>query len=488
MRNLLTLALASQLCLLGTACLDGQDTDDEDDVEPVGVEEQESYGHGHGHGHGHKLPNGIPFRNRDGYATTEHTDGFIDLSNEFFKDLGTNGRRCVSCHQPSTGWTVTPEQLKKVFDRTRGGVLDDGTGAGAIFRLVDGANSPTADVSTLEKRRKAYSMLLNKGLIRTFMPIPANAEFELIAVDDPYRHAKASELSLFRRPLPTTNLKFLSTIMWDGRETFANQTIHFGLIHQSNTAVEVHSAGQPISNAQRASLVDFQLGLHTAQIWDDRAGNLTAAGARGGAEEVIDQTFYLGINDNFGDSQTNAPFDPIVFDLYDSWTNAQGRRDDERRAVARGQKLFNTKTINIRGVAGINDNPAFGSPQSLAGTCTSCHNSPNAGNHSVSLPLDIGLADASRRTSDMPLYTLRHKVTKQIKKTTDPGRALVTGRWQDVSKFKGPILRALATRAPYFHNGSAKDLGAAVDFYDDRFQIGLTRHEKKDLVAFLRTL
>ena len=66
--------------------------------------------------------------------------------------------------------------------------------------------------------------------------------------------------------------------------------------------------------------------------------------------------------------------------------------------------------------------------------------------------------------------------------------AMITGRWQDVSKFKGPILRALATRAPYFHNGSAANLAEVVEFYNDRFQMGLTRREKKDLVAFLRTL
>jgi cytochrome c peroxidase len=72
--------------------------------------------------------------------------------------------------------------------------------------------------------------------------------------------------------------------------------------------------------------------------------------------------------------------------------------------------------------------------------------------------------------------------------TTDPGRALISGKWNDVARFKGPILRALATRAPYFHNGSAKDLNEAVDFYDVRFGIGLTPAEKADLVAFLRTL
>ena len=50
------------------------------------------------------------------------------------------------------------------------------------------------------------------------------AEFELTSVDDPYGYASAAELSLFRRPLPTTNLKFLSAVMWDGRETFSAQS------------------------------------------------------------------------------------------------------------------------------------------------------------------------------------------------------------------------------------------------------------------------
>jgi cytochrome c peroxidase len=72
--------------------------------------------------------------------------------------------------------------------------------------------------------------------------------------------------------------------------------------------------------------------------------------------------------------------------------------------------------------------------------------------------------------------------------TTDPGRALVTGRWKDIGRFKGPILRGLAARAPYFHNGSAGTLADVVAFYDSRFALGLTAFEKSDLVAFLRTL
>ena len=155
------------------------------------------------------------------------------------------------------------------------------------------------------------------------------------------------------------------------------------------------------------------------------------------------------------------------------------------RAIARGEALFNGKPIVIRDVKGLNDDlhvPA------ILGTCTTCHNTPNAGDHSVPLPLDIGLTDVSRRTPDLPLYTLRNKSTGQVVQSTDPGRALITGKWNDIGKFKGPTLRALAARAPYFHNGSAQDLDAVVRFYNDRFGIGLSDQERSDLVAFLKAL
>ena len=88
----------------------------------------------------------------------------------------------------------------------------------------------------------------------------------------------------------------------------------------------------------------------------------------------------------------------------------------------------------------------------------------------------------------MPLYTLRRISTGDTVQTTDPGRAMITGKWADVGKFKGPILRALAARAPYFHNGSAATLDEVVEFYETRFNLHLSAQEKADLVAFLRAL
>src|SRR5215467_15711489 len=192
-----------------------------------------------------------------------------------------------------------------------------------------------------------------------------------------------------------------------------------------------------------------------------------------------------------GDYRTGALFDKVVFKLYDAWDTLDrggedGGRSEARRAVARGERLFNGKPISIAGVKGLNDD--LNVPQ-LQGTCTTCHDTPNAGNHSIPAPLEIGLTDASRRTPDLPLYTLRHTSAPfETVQSTDPGRALISGKWKDVGRFKGPILRDLAARAPYFHNGSAKNLREAVEFYNQRFSIGLTEQEEDDLVAFLLTL
>ena len=450
------------------------------------------------------LPNLVPTANDSGFAATFSKSGVIDRTGPFFQSLGINGRSCSSCHIQGEGWTISPRGVQARFEKTEG--------TDPIFRTVDGSNSPLADVSTVEARRSAYSMLLTKGLIRVGIRIPDGAEFELTAVDDPYGFASAKELSLFRRPLPTANLDFLSAIMWDGRETIADPasldcilgttdcfaSLHFTLGNQSSSATTGHAeAPLPLSDAQRKAIVDFQMNLFTAQIFDRQTGHLTSQGARGGAVALSSETFYFGINDTLvGDYRTRLPFTPTAMTVYEAWLNAQpdaGIADPQlrdrvaaaRSAVARGQALFNSKPIQIRDVRGLND--ALGI-QTIPGTCTTCHNSPNVGNHSVPLPLDIGVTDASRRTPDMPLYTLRHKTSGEIVQTTDPGRALITGKWKDIARFKGPILRGLAARAPYFHNGLAKDLNDAVEFYDTRFGMGLTAEEKADLVAFLRTL
>ena len=134
------------------------------------------------------VPRFQEFVDRDGRFANFNEGGPTDTTkNAFFQDLGTNGRRCVTCHQASDAWSVTPPHIQARFAATHG--IDP------IFRTNDGSGCPTQDVSTEEMRREAYSLLLNKGLIRIEQLVPANAEFTVLSNDNPYGCTSTSACS-----------------------------------------------------------------------------------------------------------------------------------------------------------------------------------------------------------------------------------------------------------------------------------------------------
>ena len=434
--------------------------------------------------------NTLSAADKTGTVRTFSVSDSIDTTNPFFQNLGSNGRSCSSCHRPETAWTITPAGVQARFTQS--------AGADPLFRTNDGSNSPKADVSTDDARRHAYSMLLTKAVIRIGLPIPAGAEFTLASADDPYRFASANQLSLFRRPLPSTNLRFLTGVMWDDREThglFKPPMDAGGVMRdlvasfkgQAANAVRDHAQGTVTpTETQLQQIVAFELGLTTAQQSDATAGSLSDADALGGPRMLANMQFHVGINDALGADPTLASFEMGSMTLFDSWTPQHGESGGSpRSSIARGENLFNYKAIEITGVAGLNDDLQL---PVIAGTCTTCHDAPNVGNHSVALAINIGVADARRRTPDMPLYTLRNNTSGAAVQTTDPGRALITGKWNDIGKFKPPVLRGLAARAPYFHNGMAASLDDVLNFYVTRFNIGLTPQERSDLIAFLNAL
>src|SRR5262249_22738113 len=261
---------------------------------------------------------------------------------------------------------------------------------------------------------------------------------------------------------------------------------------------------------QQNAIVAFELGLASAQSFDRDAGSLSVSGALGGPLPLSQQPFHPGINDTLGKDPAGASFHSVVFSLFAPWEILpDGSVSPAQKAIAAGETIFNTHPLSITNVRGLNDNPtvaaALGATlpiASIQGTCTMCHNTPNVGNHSFPLPLDIGTGhDPVNETDpqvgnaipglslpDLPGYQISgcpdpfpdpgRPDAPYVVYTTDPGKALVTGRCSDVNRVKGPILRGLAARAPYFHNGAARDVSEVVSFYDRRFHMNLTDQEK----------
>jgi cytochrome c peroxidase len=455
------------------------------------------------------LPNLFPFPNPSGVLRTFSTTGKLDMTGPFFQDLGTNGRTCVTCHQPGEAWSISAANVEKRFQESHG--------RDPLFRTNDGSNcNHDINTSTEGGRRDAYSLLRTRGLIRVALDVPAGAEFEVVEVKNPYGCNETNTLSMYRRPLPSTNLRFLSAVMWDSRES-STQTgtipiafvtypgdLKADLAHQVVDATMGHAQGTtPPTAEQQQQIVDFEMALSTAQAIDAGAGTLGRGGAAGGPEPLLTQEFFIGINDPLGLNPFGTPFTPEVFTLFNNrWAHTADttRQGKHRASILRGQTLFNSKTINITGVGGLND--VSGLPSLIPGTCGTCHDTPNVGHHSIVAPvngtivgpLNIGVSDVPGQqkggldTSYLPVIKLRNKVTGDEVSTTDPGRAMITGKWADIGKFKGPILRGLAARAPYFHNGSAKTLKDTIEFYNTRFNMGLTAQERDDLAAFLSAL
>ncbi len=83
-------------------------------------------------------------------ASFQPNGATITSNNAFFKDMGTNGRTCFTCHRPENGWSITPQDVVERFEKSRG--------TDPVFRLVDGA---TCVKSIL------VSTLPNDGMVET---------------------------------------------------------------------------------------------------------------------------------------------------------------------------------------------------------------------------------------------------------------------------------------------------------------------------------
>ena len=204
----------------------------------------------------------------------------------------------------------------------------------------------------------------------------------------------------------------------------------------------------------------------------------------------------------------NNPRDP-VFRLFDAWKKPErmGAGPDRaherelRASVARGSDIFLLRQFWLRDVAHIN---SIGLGNPIKRTCSTCHNAQMTGKDLAPGWVDVGTANypdldraagvqrarRSCRSSRSPATSAAppHPYLGRTIYTTDPGRALITGRCNDVGSIVMGQFRGLAARAPYFSNGSAATLRELVDFYDRRFDMKLTEIDKQDLVNFLSVL
>lgn len=485
-------------------------------------------------GAGGSLPAHARYRNAAGDLEVVYAHGPVNAAgNAFFEPLGTNGRACVTCHQPASGMGLALDTIRQRWQETQG--------KDPLFAAVDGSNCPNLP----QDQESSHSLLLQRGVFRVALPWPpavrpdgtrVEPEFTIEVVRDPTgcntdpRYGLTSaepRVSVFRRPRVVANLKYLSVDA--GGETFGpagpfnakrlamvmdkdpvsgryssmnimSDARDPTLQLQAQDAASNHlQATRPLSAEQLHSIVDFESGVYAAQVRDLTNDDFEQPGMPGalGPQSLLESRSGV-LGDNYG-----TP----VFKSFAMWQSGGSSAADAqagfRASVSRGYEVYFNRPFWIRDSTHINT-VGIGNPAKR--TCVTCHNLQMVGTDATAGWGDLGTTNepwadealyspSYAAKPDLPLFKIvckpqarPHPFLGRVIYTHDPGRALISGKCYDVGSIVMGQLRALSARAPYFSNGSAADLGAVVDFYNRRFNMGLTEQERVDLVNFLSVL
>ncbi|MGD2167613.1 MAG: hypothetical protein PVF63_05860 [Gammaproteobacteria bacterium] len=471
-------------------------------------------------GDGATLPARVEYENAHGRYGLLNQSGPIETAGHpFFEPLGGNGRACVTCHQPADAMSLSTETIRARWEATNG--------TDPLFAAIDGSNCPHLP----QDDPASHSLLLDRGLIRVFLPWPPRAadgstiepEFELEVVRDPTgcnthpQYGLSSPeptISVYRRPRPAMNLRYVASAKFGvapivgkgaivtpidpdtGRPANLNMMADAReptLKSQAQSAARGHlQLERSLTAAELDAIRTFELQLYGAQIESFGAGRLDEPG---GPPSLGPVAVANGRDGVLGNNTTN-----YVFPFGDAWHDA----DDEFRAsAARGHDVFFFRTFWIRDSAQIN---SIGLGNPIKRTCSTCH-----GMHMMAMDVANGWVDLGTTNlpwakeepvspwasegAQMPLFRLTcrddlppHPFLGREIYTQDPGRALITGKCGDIGSIVMQQFRGLAARAPYFSNGSAATIREIVDFYDRRYNIQYTEQEKQDLVNFLSLL
>ena len=473
------------------------------------------------------------------YATYENDRGQVGLLNTagavetkghpFFEAIGTNGRACVTCHQPSDGMALSLRSIRERWSATGG--------KDPLFAAVDGMNCPNLPAGD----PKSHSLLLERGLVRVGLPWPPlradgrpiDPEFTIEVVRDPSGcntdavyglQSSRPTISVFRRPRMAANTKYTTHQGFGvglfvgkngmpaaidpetGRPTSMNLMSDARAptlsLQAADAAAKHLQVSGTLSADQLARIVAFERQVYTAQVTSAGAGSLVE---QGGPPAFGPRNLAVGDAGVLGNNTSR-----YVFPMAGQWTTlprtadeADNARNAARESIARGHDVFMFRTFWIRDSMHLNT-VGLGNPAKR--TCSTCHGMHMTGMDTANGWMDIGTTNLPWATEvplnpwtearpQMPLFRITckpgvtpHPFLGRVIYTQDPGRALISGQCNDVGTIVMQQFRGLSARAPYFSNGSAATLRELVDFYDRRYSIGFSERERQDLVNFLGAL
>ena len=315
---------------------------------------------------------GMPLASLSTYDNERGQLGVLNASGQletkghpFFEPIGSNGRACVTCHQPADAMSLSVRSIRERWAASNG--------KDPLFAAVDGMNCPNLPPDD----PRSHSLLLERGLIRVSLPWPPrrpdgtriDPEFTIEVVRDPsgcnmdavYGINSANpSISVFRRPRPVANTKYTThqnfgvspfigkngmpaaTDPLTGKPTSMNLMSDARaptLAVQAEDAARSHlQIAGSLSAAQIARIVEFERQVYVAQVASTTAGSLVEAD---GPPAFGPRNLAAGDAGVLGNNTTR-----YVFPLGGKWAHMP-HTNDERERARRGARIDRARARRV---------------------------------------------------------------------------------------------------------------------------------------------
>ena len=452
------------------------------------------------------MPAYLEYENPDGrLGIINAASAFDTTGHPFFEALGPNGRACVTCHQPADGMSLALQTIRALWAATQG---DD-----PLFAAIDGMNCPHLSPG----EAASHSLLLERGLFRIALPWPPvdaegetlTPDFALEVVRDPTGcnthplygvDGERHEVSVYRRPRPAANLRYVAssgfgvtpfigkTGMLAAVDPDTGQPVNMNMMAdarvatlrtQAQAAARAHlELTTPLSVEQLDLIEAFERQLYVAQAHSRGAGTLNEPGGPSGLGPAAMATGSDGV---LGNNTTRfvIPMEDKWRDLPDGGSQLERERNAFRESVQRGHDVFFFRTFWIGEAMHINT-VGLGNP--IKRTCSTCHGMHMTGMDTANGWMDVGTTNHpfalepaespwAKELPALPLFRITcradlppHPFLGREIYTQDPGRALISGKCEDVGAIVMQQFRGRAARPPDLSNRSAPPQRVLVDF------------------------
>lgn len=348
--------------------------------------------------------------------------------------LGGNGRSCADCHMPSDSFQLSPASARARFEALQEKREHNKNADDPLFRPVDADDFRINGNDAID-----FSNLIENGLIRVTMPLPANVKLIDAISGQP---SGETSVDLWRAVMPVFNVAITGPDgvlpIWPPgapRPPIMGQDPN-GPNRQGGYQHDARF-GTLQEQARGALFAHAEVSVEPpARMLDDLAAFQQTLFSSPGVELLADAIL-----------SGSTPFPDPDPEL--DWLEQQGKVVFNRAcAQCHGGKLHPSgstgETTFVRPIARYH------------GIQTACPR-----------PATDGYAPCPQR---LARNTRTYRITRadgtfQFVTTSDPGRLLLTGQPADLFAMDVTQLRGISKTAPYFHNNSAATLEEVVDHY-----------------------